>query len=144
MLTDCENRGFFCPLQFAFRHSRSTLYALYTCIISQIINENQNGKGEDYYLPFLDLKKAFDSVDRDKLWLSLNNAGFAGKIVRIIKSLYRNTHEQFRLGEAITDFVHRNRGVPQGCVMAPFLFLILSIKSMKIYLKLIWEFRLDP
>ena len=71
--------------QFAFRKERSTVDAIFILqnLIQHVLNENRR-----FYCAFLDLRKAFDSVYRNGLWLKLFKAGISGKMLRIIKSIY--------------------------------------------------------
>ena len=38
----------------------------------------------------MDFKKAFDSADRDSLWLIMQSYGLPSKIVSLMKTLYNN------------------------------------------------------
>ena len=97
---DCENRKVYSFLQFAFRGNHGTSDALY--ILNEIIRQGKEG-GRDYHLGFLDLKKAFDSVDRGILWNELYLNGYSGKFLRLLKSHYKNTSEKFRINNISTD-----------------------------------------
>jgi hypothetical protein len=43
---------------------------------------------ENTYVAFIDLKRAFDFVDRDMLQYKLLRSGIDGKIYTVIKSMY--------------------------------------------------------
>ena len=61
--------------QFGFKPKCGTHDAIFTLhsIISSYLS-----KGKRLYCAFIDFKKAFDSVDRQKLWLKLSQVGIQG------------------------------------------------------------------
>lgn len=115
---DAEERGVHSDLQFAFREGRSATEAAY--ILGEIVEEG----GEGYRLGFLDIKKAYDRVDRDILWRRMREEGYGGKILRLIQGLYEGNEGCFRLGGIKGDRKPKTRGLRQGCVLSPFLFAI--------------------
>jgi hypothetical protein len=40
------------------------------------------------YIAFIDVKKAFDSVDRDELWTIMSSKGIPTLLITIIKNMY--------------------------------------------------------
>ncbi|MBM6549358.1 reverse transcriptase family protein, partial [Streptococcus dysgalactiae subsp. equisimilis] len=71
---------------------------------------------------FLDLKAAFDSVDRTVLWRCLSVKGVPEKFISLIQSLYQNSRSRVRAyGELSPEFTTTS-GVRQGCPLSPFLF----------------------
>ena len=71
---------------------------------------------------FIDLKAAFDSIDRRCLWLILQAAGVPEKLIRLFKKLYDDAESCVQVNGRKTDFFPTNSGVRQGCVAAPELF----------------------
>ena len=75
------------------------------------------------YACFVDFRKAFDTIPRDKLWEHLSNIGVQGKMLDALKSYYANVW-------ACVDIPSVGRsapfdstmGVKQGCPMSPTLF----------------------
>ena len=43
-------------------------------------------------------------------------------MVRLIRSMYRNTQQGFKINGSVTKPFNSYRGVRQGCVLSPFLF----------------------
>ena len=71
---------------------------------------------------YVDLAKAYDSVNRGKLFSILRNKAKNGNeqaIVNIIESLF--SHSRILYGD---EFFEALKGVPQGSVLAPLLFNI--------------------
>jgi len=102
----------------------------------------------DLYLVFIDLTKAFDTVNRAGLWLILEKFGCPAKFVEIIKSFHEGmTATVVEAGQCSASFPVSN-GTKQGCVMAPLLFsiffsamLIVAFKSCDAGIPI--EFRTD-
>ena len=55
------------------------------------------------FIAFVDLKKAFDSVDRDLLWHRLGHYGISGKFLDLIKCLYRDAEYCVRVNDTVTE-----------------------------------------
>ena len=53
---------------------------------------------------FIDLTKAYDSIQRRLLWDKLSDLGIGGKISRAIKSMYANVQSCVRINGICTDF----------------------------------------
>ena len=70
----------------------------------------------------LDLSKAFDRVDWNKLWAALLDHGVSEHIVWIIQCLYFSQRGCVRGELDISDKFPINGGVRQGCVLSPRLF----------------------
>ena len=71
------------------------------------------------YVCFLDLKKAFDSVDRVKLVRKLEERGIAPTLTRTLKDFLSDTVINYQ-----NHRIETNIGVPQGAVTSPTLFNI--------------------
>ena len=69
------------------------------------------------------MKKAYDSVNREALWVALERRyGLPMKILNILKALHRDTSGAVRAyGKVSKEFAIGN-GVRQGDVLAPTLF----------------------
>ena len=75
-------------------------------------------------MAFLDIKAAFDSVDRRALWKVLRSTGVPGILLDIIVALHENTGVRVCLGQNLSDRLQTTSGVRHGCVLAPALFSI--------------------
>ncbi|VDO82439.1 unnamed protein product [Schistosoma margrebowiei] len=83
----------------------------------RIIVEQSIEWNSSLYINFIDYEKAFDSVDRRTLWKLLRHYGVPEKIVNIIRNSYD--------GGQLTDAFQVRTGVRQGCLLSPFLFLLV-------------------
>ena len=85
----------------------------------------------EYYRPiwiaYVDLKAAFDSVNREELWLLLLSLGLLQKLVVLLEALYTDTLSCVRVDGCNSDWFPIGCGVQQGCVVAPDLFLITDL-----------------
>ena len=73
---------------------------------------------------FLDLKKAFDSVDHSLLLTKLRLYGFSEFAIAVIEDYLRDRYFMITLGDQRSDKMGINLGVPQGSILEPFLFLL--------------------
>ena len=62
------------------------------------------------YVAYVDLKSAFDSVDREALWKALRGIGTPTLILSLIKDLYSSTHSKVRLGTNLSDSFQTRSG----------------------------------
>ena len=74
---------------------------------------------------FVDFKKAFDSVSREKLFQILELYGISDKIISAIRALYTSTKAKVISPDGDTDVFDIQAGVLQGDTLAPFLFVLI-------------------
>ena len=73
---------------------------------------------------FIDLKKAFDTVDHSILLRKLQHYGIRGSIENWFQSYLTDTTQTIQVGLCISTKENILCGVPQGSVLGPLLFLI--------------------
>ena len=81
------------------------------------------------HMAFIDLQKAYDSVDRKILWEKLESMGIKGKFLESLKKLYQGDYVSSEVNGVTTPPLYLKRGVRQGCSLSPMLFA-LYIASM--------------
>jgi hypothetical protein len=116
-----ESRDIFYKFQFGFRKYFSTALALIeaTDTIRNLI-DNKN-----YVLGlYVDLTKAFDTVDHEILLEKLNHYGIRGHANTFFRSYLTNRQQCTFINGHTSDLLNINCGVPQGSVLGPILFLI--------------------
>ena len=82
-------------------------------------------KNEKMYLCMYDLQKAFDSVEYPLLFKRLHENGVNGKLWRIIQSWYNTPKAVVRVDQNLSADFTLHRGVLQGSVLSPALFLLI-------------------
>ena len=108
-------------LQFRFRQQYSTSHALIN------ITENIRKALDDGNIDcgvFVDLQKAFDTVDHQILLAKLNHYGIRGVSNDWFKSYLSNRNQYVSINGYESGLAALNCGVPQGSVLGPLLFLL--------------------
>ena len=71
---------------------------------------------KDLYLIFIDLTKAFDTVDRPGLWAILSKIGCPDKFINIVRSFHDGMSARVRDGGSTSLLFMVTSGTKQGCV----------------------------
>ena len=71
---------------------------------------------------FIDCGKAFDYVDHNKLWKTLQEMGIADYLTCLLRNLYAGQEATVKTGHGTTHWFQIRKGVCQGCILSPCLF----------------------
>ena len=88
------------------------------------VQEKCREQGRDLCLAFIDLTKAFDSLNREALCACLTRLGCPPKFVNITRQLHEGMKGCVLYMTEQSESFNINTGVKQGCVIAPTLFSI--------------------
>ena len=114
-------------LQFGFREGHSTIHALLELIEKIYSNLDERNCGIGI---FLDLSKAFDTIDHSILLHKLSYYGFRGIIHKWFSSYLANRRQYTVVNGIKSQSKLIAKGVPQGSVLGPILFT-LFVNDMK-------------
>lgn len=114
-----ENQEILYSKQFGFRKFHSTIDALINT--HDYILENIK-KGNKIIGIFIDLKKAFDSIDTKILIKKLHYYGITGPFNDLLNSYLTNRKIYTQIGNTKSNEMSIEFGVPQGSVLGPLLF----------------------
>lgn len=105
--------------QGGFRKSRSCVEQIFNL---KSIMEYCKCQSRTYVITFIDFQKAYDSIDRSSLFLTLKELGLDNKTISIIKATLTDTYSKVKfLGELSDPFLIET-GVRQGDGLSPLLF----------------------
>ena len=84
---------------------------------------------------FVDLQKAYDSVDRELLWKVLARAGVPEETIAVIRQFHDGIQAQVRMDDGeLSDWFEVTQGLRQGCVLSPLLFNIFFAVATEVVL----------
>ena len=73
---------------------------------------------------FIDLSKAFDTLDHDILLYKLKCYGLIGKSINLLKCYLTNRQQYVHYDNTDPNFLNISTGVTQGSILGPLLFII--------------------
>jgi len=107
--------------QHAYRSKRSTTESIWTTHWLYAMCERYE---ERIHLMGIDLSKAFDCLDREKLMRILEDIGLTEDELRMITFLLSETTMQVKIGPDKGNKFNTTIGTPQGDALSPVLFLV--------------------
>ena len=110
--------------QCGFRPGRSTVDMIFAV---RQLQEKCIEQNKPLYSVFIDLTKAFDTINRKALSTVLERIGCPPKLVSIIRLFHDSMTGQVLSNGNVTDAFVISSGVKQGCVLAPVLFNVFFI-----------------
>ena len=110
-----------CDQQYGFRKNRTTTLALldFVAEITTAIENKQYVVGV-----FLDLKKAFDTVNYEILLTKLESYGIRGMPLTWLTSYLTNRNQYVQIMDCKSKLEQVKCGVPQGSILGPLLFIL--------------------
>jgi len=120
-------------VQNGFRKGKSCMDCIFSA--SQIIEKHREFNIPTY-IALIDFKKAFDSVDRDKLWTIMLSKVIPTHLITVIQKMYKENIIRVNAGNGISeDFRVIAKGVRQGCPLSSVLFNLYLDEVIRIWLQ---------
>lgn len=116
-----ENNKIISDCQYGFRKGKNSSDALF--LVNKIIMNNINNNKKSIIV-FVDLAKAFDSIDRNLLFLKLGFIGVQGGALEWFKSYLSARRQTVSILNQNSDIKEYEYGVVQGSILGPLLFLV--------------------
>ena len=84
--------------------------------------ESNRAFNRPLHVAYIDVKSAFDSVDRSPLWKALQASRTPPFLLQLIRDLRTGTMARVRTQNGSSASFETSSGVKQGCILAPDLF----------------------
>ena len=96
--------------------------------VARLLQEKCREQNRDLFLAFIDLTKAFDTVNRDLLWQVLSKFGCPPNFLTILQEFHNNMKAKVVVGGRMSDTFDVLVGVKQGCVLVPVInFFLVAV-----------------
>ena len=86
--------------QCGFRRGRGCVDQIFN--LKECISMSRQ-KDKPLFMCFIDLRKAYDSVNRELLWVAMREYGISEKLVKILNRLYEDTKAQVRVNGVLSE-----------------------------------------
>jgi len=107
--------------QCGFRAKRSAAGQVF--ILRQLIEKSHEFQ-RPLFVAFIDLQKAYDTINREALWAVLERYSLPPKIIALIKAMHASSSACVRAFGDVSGSFEIHNGVRQGCILSPTLFII--------------------
>ena len=135
----CEKPGILPEEQCGFRPQRSTTDMMFVVRRLQELGRTGNTSLE---ICFIDLAKAYDSVDRVLLWEVLARFGVPPRMIKVIRMFHDGMRASVQLDDGdLSAWFNVCQGLRQGCVLSPLLFNVFFAAVIIVVLQ---RFTEDP
>ena len=114
--------------QFGFQQGKGTRESIFAL---RTICERAIEVQRDIYICFIDYEKAFDKVMHEKLIDILKAQNIGKNNLQLIRNLYWLQEAAIRVEGEITEWTEIKRGVRQGCILSPLLFILYTEMIMR-------------
>ena len=121
--TEVEGKGLMPPSQTGFRRGVRCIDNIY--VLNYLANRQVVRKGRRLVALFIDMKAAFNSVDRGALLEEMRKRGVRDGLLERCGEVLKETMCRVRTGEEEWERFWTARGVRQGCPLSPRLFTLL-------------------
>ena len=91
-------------------------------VLDIIINEVFHKHKQKLFVAFVDLKKAYDKINRQALIFKLKKRGFSGKYLMSIKAMVENVVQIPKINGKLLPLTVTSTGLKQGDNLSPILF----------------------
>jgi hypothetical protein len=118
---EAEEAGLLGEEQAGFRKGRAGSDNLF--VLNTILWKSA-AKRSKIHLAFIDLQKAYDTVDREELWKKLRAMGIGGSFLRAVQALYDADCFVTEVNGEKTRPIFLGRGLKQGCSLSPIFFAL--------------------
>lgn len=116
-----ENNNILSPNQSAYRQNHSCESTI-NCAINDW--KSSHDKGQHILVVFLDLKRAFETVDREEMLKVLNSIGIKEVELRWFNSYLNNRKQNTKFNQQISTEREIPIGLPQGTALSVILFIL--------------------
>ena len=117
--------------QCGFKKGRGCADMIFT--VRQLVEKSWEHKSKAFFT-FVDLRKAYDSVPREAMWMALGKLGVPEEMVRLIRSFHEGMRAMICLDGTALEEISVKNGLRQGCCMAPVLFNLYTCLALERWL----------
>jgi len=119
LVDDLEASQFHHPQQFGFRSGYSTEIA--NCCFVENVKKSLD-RGDVVGAVFLDLKKAFDTINHNLLLTKMSSFNFSNEAVQCFASYLQTRVQCVKFPQEKSSLLNIKLGIPQGSKLSPLLF----------------------
>ena len=133
----CEAKGLLPEEHCAFRPDRSTTDMMFVvCRLQEV----RRKAGVSLFMCFIDLQKAYDTVDRTFLWQVLTRIEVPPQMIAVIQQFHDGMRACVRPDDGVcSDWFEVEQGLRQGYVLSPLLFNIVFAAVLTVVLQIFSE-----
>ena len=119
---EIETKNLLSETQFGFRTGRGAMECVY--IVNWLMNRKRRERDKGLCMCFMDMKSAFDKVEREKLWRMMEKREVSENLRRMIEALYEKVEMEIWVDGRGEGAFKTKRGLRQGCPLSGILFNI--------------------